>query len=249
MEPLAPDDKIMSLPTDRTGSGSAGTLASSVYDLLRRDILSGVLPPDEKLRTEALRARYGVGNSPIREALNRLSADQLVTREDQKGFRVATASRAALEELVKTRCWLEEIALRESIRNGGDEWEETVVLQFHRLSRVPRSSNREEFESNPEWEARHRAFHMSLLNGCGSRWLLQYCNQLSDQANRYRKLALVVSYPRRNELSEHEAIMKATTGRDADEAVRLLLAHYNRTATIIKDAMPEFGGRQTRTSR
>ena len=238
---MPPDDKIMSRPVDKAGEGSAGTLASSVYDRLRSDILSGALPPDEKLRTEALRARYGVGNSPIREALNRLSADRLVTREDQKGFRVATASRADLEELVKTRCWLEEIALRESIKNGGDDWEETVVLQFHRLSRVPRSSNQEQFESNPEWDKRHRAFHMSLLSACGSRWLLQYCTQLSDQAKRYRQLALVVSYPRRNELSEHEAIMKAATGRDADTAARLLLAHYNRTANIIKDAIPEFG--------
>jgi DNA-binding GntR family transcriptional regulator len=239
---LPPDDKIAGLTADKTAAGSAGTLASSVYDRLRSDILSGALPPDEKLRTEALRARYGVGNSPIREALNRLSADRLVTREDQKGFRVATASRAELEELVKTRCWLEEVALRESIRNGGDDWEESVVLQFHRLSRVPRSSNQERFESNPQWDARHRAFHMSLLGGCGSRWLLQYCAQLGDQAKRYRQLALVVSYPRRNEFSEHEAIMKAATARDADTAVVLLLAHYNRTATIIKDAIPEFGG-------
>ena len=237
------EDKIADLTAEKSGAGHSATLASSVYDRLRSDILSGALPPDEKLRTEALRARYGVGNSPIREALNRLSADQLVTREDQKGFRVAAASRAALEELVKTRCWLEEIALRESIRNGGDAWEETVVLQFHRLSRVPRSTDQETFTSNPEWDKRHRAFHMSLLGGCGSRWLLQFCTQLSDQAKRYRQLALVVSYPRRNELAEHEAIMKAATGRDAGTAAALLLAHYNRTATIIKDAIPEFDGR------
>ena len=238
---MPPDDKVTGLTAEKSGEGTAGTLASSVYDRLRSDILSGVLPPDEKLRTEALRARYGVGNSPIREALNRLSADQLVTRVDQKGFRVAAASRDALEELVRTRCWLEEIALRESVRNGGDDWEETVVLQFHRLSRVPRSSNEGALASNPEWDMRHRAFHMSLISGCDSRWLMQFCNQLGDQAKRYRQLALVVSYPRRNELAEHEAIMKAATGRDADAAVDLLLAHYNRTATIIKDAIPEFG--------
>jgi DNA-binding GntR family transcriptional regulator len=114
---MSPDDKIVNLQVVQNAEVPAGTLASSVYDRLRYDILSGALPPDEKLRTEALRDRYGVGNSPLREALNRLSADGLVTREDQKGFRVATVSRADLEELVKTRCWLEEIALRQSIEN------------------------------------------------------------------------------------------------------------------------------------
>ena len=234
---MSPDDKIMNLTVPREAEQSAGTLASSVYDRLRDDILCGALPPDEKLRTEALRARYGVGNSPIREALNRLSADGLVTREDQKGFRVAAASRDDLVELVKTRCWLEAIALRESIESGGDEWEESVVLQFHRLSRVRRSSSEGTYVINPEWEARHRAFHLALLSACGSRWLLQYCAQLNDQADRYRQLAIVVSYPKRNELVEHEAIMKAATDRNADEAVRLLLAHYDRTAGLIKDSL------------
>lgn len=236
---MSPDDKIMNLTVTGEVEQSAGTLASSVYDRLRHDILCGSLPPDEKLRTEALRARYGVGNSPIREALNRLSADGLVTREDQKGFRVAAASRDDLVELVKTRCWLEAIALRESIENGGDEWEESVVLQFHRLSRLRRSSSEDTYVVNPEWEARHRAFHLALLSACGSRWLLQYCAQLNDQADRYRQLAIVVSYPKRNELVEHETIMKAATDRNADEAVGLLLAHYDRTAGLIKDTLAD----------
>jgi DNA-binding GntR family transcriptional regulator len=234
------DDRIVNVPTGQNDGVQAGTLASSVHDRLRGDILSGALPPDEKLRTEALRERYGVGNSPLREALNRLSADGLVTREDQKGFRVAAASRADLEELVKTRCWLEEIALRQSIEYGDDAWEESVVLRYHRLSRVRRSSSEDEYVVNYEWEARHRAFHLALLGACGSRWLMQYCTQLNDQAGRYRRLAIVVSYPGRNELTEHEAIMRAATSRDADEAVRLLLAHYDRTAGIIRNSIPEF---------
>lgn len=227
----------------RRGDG-AGTLASTVYDRLRGDILNGLLPPGEKLRAEFLRDRYGVGNSPIREALNRLSVDGLVTRQDQKGFRVATVSEDELAELVRTRCWIEEIALRESIAHGDSEWEENVVLASHRLSRVHRSSDRITYRIDPEWERLHRAFHISLIAGCGSRWLRQFCEQLMDQADRYRLLAIVVSYPRRNELSrdeamEHEAIREAVIGRNADQAVRLLCAHYQRTVEIIHRAIPE----------
>ena len=92
-------------------------MATSIYDHLRQNILSGDLRPDEKLRSESLRGRYEVGNSTLREALNRLSVDGFVVREDQKGFSVATESKRSLEELVRTRCWLKEIAFRESIRN------------------------------------------------------------------------------------------------------------------------------------
>ncbi len=218
---------------------AAGTLASSVYDMMRQDILKGDLPPGEKLRVEYLRDRYGVGASPIREALNRLSVDGVVMRVDQKGFRVATVSVAELDELIKTRCWLEETAIRESIASGDDAWEERLVLAFHRLSKAPRSAEQITYAINPDWEVLHRAFHLALIGACGSRWLISYCEQLNDLADRYRQLAVRVTYPRRNELDEHKAIMDAAVNRDSDRAVEVLMDHYRRTAEIIRDSVDQ----------
>ncbi|MDE0796720.1 MAG: FCD domain-containing protein [Alphaproteobacteria bacterium] len=213
-----------------------GTLASSVYDMMRQDILKGDLPPGEKLRVEYLRDRYGVGASPIREALNRLSVDGVVVRVDQKGFRVAEVSVAELDELIKTRCWLEETAIRESIAAGDDAWEERLVLAFHRLSKTPRSADQVTSAMNPDWEVLHRAFHLALIGACGSRWLISYCEQLNDLADRYRQLA---AYPRRNELDEHKAIMDAAVNRKPDDAVEVLVDHYRRTADIIRDSVDQ----------
>ena len=216
--------------------GVVGTLASSVYDMMRQDILKGDLPPGEKLRVEYLRDRYGVGASPIREALNRLSVDGVVVRVDQKGFRVAEVSVAELDELIKTRCWLEETAIRESIAAGDDAWEERLVLAFHRLSKTPRSADQVTSAMNPDWEVLHRAFHLALIGACGSRWLISYCEQLNDLADRYRQLA---AYPRRNELDEHKAIMDAAVNRKPDDAVEVLVDHYRRTADIIRDSVAQ----------
>lgn len=216
--------------------GVGGTLASSVYDMMRQDILKGDLPPGEKLRVEYLRDRYGVGASPIREALNRLSVDGVVVRVDQKGFRVAEVSVAELDELIKTRCWLEETAIRESIAAGDDAWEERLVLAFHRLSKTPRSADQVTSAMNPDWEVLHRAFHLALIGACGSRWLISYCEQLNDLADRYRQLA---AYPRRNELDEHKAIMDAAVNRKPDDAVEVLVDHYRRTADIIRDSVDQ----------
>lgn len=217
-----------------------GTLASSVYEKLRNDIMAGELKPGERLRSDLLRDRYEVGNSPMREALNRLAADGLVSREDQKGFRVADASRDALLELVKTRCWMEEVAVRQSIANGGTEWEEQLVLSFHRLSRTPRSSSEGGYANNPDWELRHRDFHLSLISGCGSKWLIGFCDQLNDQAERYRQLAVKKAYPKRNELDEHREIFDAAIDGRADDAIARLNAHYSRTVDIILAGEAEF---------
>ncbi|MEO7851331.1 MAG: GntR family transcriptional regulator [Rubrivivax sp.] len=212
------------------------TLASSVYERLRDDILRGQLEPGSKLRIEFVSERYAAGHSPVREALNRLSSDGLVDRRDQRGFYVAAASVADLLELTRTRCWIEEIGLRESIKAVGPEWEEGVVLALHRLGRVPRSISPETYQENAEWERLHRAFHRSLIAGCNSRWVLGFCDQLADQAYRYRQLSAQQAFPKRKEGHEHQAIVDAAFCGDADQAVALLCEHYRKTADIIVEA-------------
>ena len=89
--------------------GTAGaTRASAVYEQLRADITHGVLEPGAKLRVGAMGERYGVGASPLREALNRLSAEGLVARTDQRGFSVAALSWDELPILTRNRVQLAE---------------------------------------------------------------------------------------------------------------------------------------------
>ena len=73
---------------------------------------------------------------------------------------------------------------------------------------------------------------VALLEGCGSPLLLGFCEQLYDQAYRYRQLAARKAYKRRNELDEHRAIFDAVLGGQLEEAQRLMAAHYRRTAGI-----------------
>jgi len=91
------------------------TAATAVYQELRQDLLKGEFKPGQRLQIDALAERYDVGTNPVREALNRLSSERLVDRHDQRGFFVPPISIDGLRELVKTRCWLETVAVQESI--------------------------------------------------------------------------------------------------------------------------------------
>jgi GntR family transcriptional regulator, carbon starvation induced regulator len=213
-----------------------GTLASSVHARLRHDILRGVFRPGEKLPIDALCARYGIGATPLREALNRLSAEDLVSRVDQRGFRVAPVSLADLEELTKTLCWIGSLGLREAIRNGDAAWEEAVLLAAHRLSRVEREGTEGYSSFNPEWEARHRAYHLTLISACGSRWLVDFYALLLDRNTRYRYLAFADASERRDAEAEHRAITDAVLARDADHAAEAAEKHMRRTAESVARA-------------
>jgi len=216
-------------------SGPISTRASTVYDRLHEDILTGDLKPGQKLRLKDLIEKYDTGNSPLREALNRLSANGMVVREENRGFRVPPAQEKELVELTKTRCWLEETGLRESIANGDANWEERIVLAYHWLTRA---ASKEKSTGEPqytirEWEKHHREFHIALISACGSDMLLKYCAELHQLSFRYRNLAEVVEYRGRHELEEHRDLQEAVLNRDADLAVKLLKKHYQVTSEIL----------------
>lgn len=230
-------------PTLATAHGTAtratlhgtATRATNLYDLLRIDLLGGALEPGSKLAIAALADHYQASPTPLREALNRLVSDGLVERREQRGFVVAGISAADLAEITKTRCWLEAIALRTSIAAHSTAWEEALVLAHHRLQRTPRSLSDSQFEDNPDWEPLHRAFHRALICGCGSRWLLLFCEQLADQHHRYRRLSAPRAFAKRGVQAEHRQLLDAALQGRADDAVTLLQAHFERTARIIRD--------------
>lgn len=215
-------------------AASSPTLARVTYERLRADVLAGHWQPGRKLLMHELRDRYQVGASPLREALNRLASEDWVVHNDQRGFMVAQATKAQLDDLVNTRIAIESLAIGQAFERRAAAWEERLVLAFHRLSRTPRSAMPDSYEENPEWERLHREFHQALLAGCGSELLLNFCGQLYDRAYRFRQLAARAAYKHRNELDEHRAIFDVVVGGRLEEARALLAQHYRRTASIIE---------------
>lgn len=213
---------------------SPATLATSIYERLKDDILSARLEPGRKLQLRFLTDHYNAGQTPLREALNRLVTEDLVVGKEQRGFFVQSISLDELQELTKTRCWVEGLALRETMANSTAAWEEALLVAHHRLERMPRSLNAETFEDNPEWERLHRAFHALLIGGCGSRTLIGFCEQLADRLHRYRALSIRKAFRVRKVNDEHAQILKAVLERRVEDAVALLQTHYRRTAEIIQ---------------
>ena len=237
--------------TEETGGEDKATRASLVANDLRNRIMIGALAPEAHLRVQELCARYDVALSPVREALNRLSSEGIVEARDMRGFFVAPVSETDLDELTRTRCWLNETAVRQSMANNGitkngmtkngmtkngAAWEERVLIAYHRLSRLDRRDA--DGMASMAWNDAHRAFHRALTDGCGSRHLIGYCDQLFVQAERYRNLsrkAPSASPSLRDD--EHRAIMEAALAGDADRTVNLLNTHFERTAELCRKVL------------
>ena len=209
------------------------TLAEKAYNALRQDILRGAFASGSPLRLADLSARYGMGFSPLREALNRLQAERLVTSESLRGFRVAPLSLAEFEDALATRLMIEGQALRVSIERGGDDWAAGIVSSLYALKlQADRKGDIWELES------RHHAFHRALLAACDSPWLLEFFERLYMATERYRLPALAAGgRGQRDIMAEHSAIADAALARDAEAAEALLRDHYLRTAVTIRAQM------------
>ncbi len=219
----------------RMTAPTPSTRTLDLYDKLREDLLRGRLKPGQKLQLRFLMEAYQAGQTPLREALNRLTSEGLVQSREQRGFVVSPVSKSELQELTMTRCWLEGLALRKSMEAATPDWEEALVVAHHRLARTPRSLNPEQFEDNPEWERLHRIFHRALISQCGSGSLIGFCDRLADQLYRYRRVSIRRVFPTRKIGDEHQAILTAVLDRAVDRAVQLLEKHYRHTADVILD--------------
>jgi GntR family transcriptional regulator, carbon starvation induced regulator len=215
------------------------TLNASVLAQIRADIVSCRLLPNERLRMEALRQRYQVGGTPIREALMRLEAEGLVQLEQNKGFRVSAVSKESLLDLMRCRIEIENMALRWSIERGSIAWEADVLGAFHRLSRERKIDAADRNSISAEWSKRHREFHFALVAACASPNLLAIRNGLFEQAERYVALSVASKAVQRDDVDEHQQIMRAAIARDAARAVKLNTEHIERTADkVLKSLAP-----------
>jgi DNA-binding GntR family transcriptional regulator len=218
--------------------------AQAPYQNIRDDIISGNLLPDEKLKIRDLRLRYSTGSSPLREALSKLTADGFVTRTENRGFRVARADINGYSDLLNARCWIESVALRESIMSGGSNWEYGVLIAGYDLDKGFQLLGQDRRTPNAELERLHKRYHMALISGCNNKVVQDICSQLYDHATRYRLLsdARLNRNAHVSRAVEHQEITGAVLARDADRSVELLCAHYRRTAELLGSDGASFDG-------
>ncbi|WP_082143595.1 GntR family transcriptional regulator [Nitratireductor soli] len=226
------------------------TKTEAAYLTLRRDILATRLMPGAPLRIGALRETYGLGWTPLREALSRLEAERLVTAVSNRGFAVAPVSRKELEDLSKARMAVEAALLEEAIRTGGNDWEGAVVTAHYRLSRckIPAVGLSEAILL--DWVQKHQEFHEALLSAADAAWLKHFYSQIWGQLCRHHIFltvtptlraaagnavgheAAVAALHDAMSLDQHTRLMELALDRDLEGALALMKQHVGLTVDV-----------------
>ena len=185
-----------------------------------------------------LLSAVGISGLQAGEDVKRLSREGLVIQHERRGFALPNFGGAHLEELSRTRCWLNDIALRASIEYADKTWIQGLVQAYHRLAKLDRYIQGENgLLENPEWDTAHRDFHTALIAGCRSRWMIDFCNQMFEAATYYRRYSRITIEHRKSRENEHEKLFQAAIALRADEAARLMRKHVMETAQRVQERL------------
>ncbi|MGH3586206.1 MAG: GntR family transcriptional regulator, partial [Pseudonocardia sp.] len=166
-------------------------LSEQVYGHLRDAIMRGEHAPGAALKPQDLAEERGVSLAVVREALVRLVGDGVADRLPNRGFAVAAYSDRRWQEIAEARRAIEPVVLRMSIERGDVDWEARVRAAHHRLTRAPVYVPEEGEYYSSAWSQAHRAFHRTLLEGCGNTVLLEIFDRTwtaSELARRWSTL-------------------------------------------------------------
>lgn len=192
------------------------TKTEAAYRTLRSAIESGQLAPRERLRIQALQARFGMSATPIREALRMLQADGLVSHVAHRGMVVTEFTSESVQEIFRLRTVLEPLATELAVTKASDEQLDEIAAIQHQLSTADETRL---VVSGPNLNA---AWHQAIYRTAGSRYLEEFISRLWTALP---VEALWVTRHARESILQHDAIMVAIRARNGVLASELMRQH------------------------
>ena len=151
------------------------------YESIKEWILSGFLPPGEKIDQDEVASKLNCSRMPVRSALDRLSSEGLVVKTPHRGVITSNLSDTELNQIFELRAHVESMIGIQAARIASEESIRKLynILQYHQDS--PDTSMAGVLEQN-------RSFHRMITISTESDALLKVFDIVWEQAERYRRI-------------------------------------------------------------
>ena len=192
---------------------------TDAYGLILEAIDSGIYRPGARLVESELAERFGVSRTPIREALQRLETQGMLSR-DGRSLIVASLDHNQLAELYMVRAELEGLAARLAARHATDEEIRVLgdmVAEDHALK-----------DNQTALARANRRFHKQVHLASHNRYLVAQLELVHRSMALLASTSLAVEGRGETALAEHAAIVEAIAQGDGDAAYSALRQHISK---------------------
>ncbi len=190
--------------TDIVGS----SLVEALVKHLREQILTGRIAPGEKIVARKIQEEFDISHIPIREALARLEAEDLVVNVPRKGALAAPVSVEELIDIYDLRRIIEpEVAVRSAMLMDYDHVEaiRAALASTDSASRAPTSER---------FTAANRRFHEAMLAPVANPTIMRTLSHLWRMSDRYLRLGMAIPDSVEVTCQQHHDIFEAMRSRD-----------------------------------
>jgi DNA-binding GntR family transcriptional regulator len=206
-------------------------LATTAYEIVKRDIIRCRLDPGARISKAQLIDRYGLGEAAIREALNRLGQEQLVRALPREGYEITPVTLKQVQDLFETRLVVEPAVARLSAGK-------VDVDRLRGLDEAHRrhfgAVEREELEA---YVAANASFHLEIARATGNDRLLAVVGGLLDEMER----VMLLSYLLRTDLSgvadSHAELVEPLIVGDGERAAEVMRSELLEHREFVLDAL------------
>jgi DNA-binding GntR family transcriptional regulator len=199
-----------------------GTLKNRVYADLRRFIIMGHCLPGEKIDARQMARQYATSITPVREALQMLHQEGLVTIKPHSGYLVTQLTLKQLRDLMELREILEVSAVERAA-------ESISRAQIEELEAVHAGYSGDDDKSYARYTAENRRFHYLIAQAAGNVELAGTLGHLHDRLARF----MVLRRAGETMQSSHTRIIDALRAHDGERARQAMLDEVRETREIV----------------
>lgn len=198
------------------------SLRDRAYRIIRNKIVTCEFLPGSPLNERELAELIGVSRTPIREALNRLENDQLVTLTSQKGATVTPITPKVINDIFHLRYVLEPHV----VSVVTPDFPEDVLLEFKTKLADRRPDNYEEIVTLDG------KLHFAIIHAFGNSYLNNLMENMYTQNERIRRLSTMMPQRLAATAAEHLAIVEAMLAREPQKAADATRDHLQKARYV-----------------
>ena len=206
------------------GSRPENTAKEKIHRDIRRGIITGHLRPGERLAIQELAHKYGISVSPVRDALQMLAQEGLITIKPRSGYFVTRLTLKQLRDMLALREILELAAIERAV-------ERITAQQLDRLASVHAGYTGDDDVSYDRYTEENLRFHHLIAEASGNHELAVMLGRLHDRLARF----MVMRRAGKTQELTHARTVEALRQRDADAARQTMLDEVRGTRDAILD--------------
>ena len=213
----------------KTNESQASSLVTDAYDYLVEAITSFKLPTNAPISENKLATQLGISRTPIRQALQRLESEGLITKSDSSRFSVALVTPKQVEEACDLLQIIDTYLFTKAAQNLDKKGADQLITLTQEMIKAAENNDRD------NWSKADTRFHDLVINAADKQTVASLAIITRRKIQRFWTKSAVYENRLVSCSKEHEVLAKAIVNKDLKAIEPAVLEHMaHMRSSILK---------------